>query len=115
MTNRQTRKREYLEKLQSEIQAVEFETLPTYSDKFDHLLKSVYLLFEQHRETADAHASCPQSAQQRKQELERIHRELDEQLASLTQRIHDFSLQHFRIPFYHDQVIQAACAEFGLD
>ena len=104
MRNRLKEKRDYLDTLQAELDAIDFDTLTNFTEKFDYLLKSVYLLIEQHHAQQNGDDSAPE---------EKDGRNPEQELKQLTRRVHDFSLNHFRLPFYHDQVIQAAIAEFG--
>lgn len=109
----QENKTAYLEALQAEVDASVFASLPNFSDQLDYLLKRVYLAFEKHRSREETLDCCPDTLAERKRELKREVDEFEHRLHELTREAHEYAYNNFRIPFHHDQVIQAACKDFG--
>ena len=109
----QENKTAYLEALQAEVDALVFASLPNISDQLDYLLKRVYLAYEKHRAHAEALDCCPDTLVERKQALKKVVDELERRLHELTREAHEYAYNNFRIPFYHDQVILAACKDFA--
>ncbi|MDX1344622.1 MAG: hypothetical protein R3179_01900 [Sedimenticolaceae bacterium] len=103
----------YLHLMQAAIDATDFESLNNFGEKLDHLLRSVYLAMEMRRDHLAALDACPDTATRRNQQLRQRIRDIERRIRHLTGTAHALALETFRLPFHHEQVINAAYEEFA--
>ena len=106
-------KNAYLCAMQATVDATDFEILSDFGEKLDHLLKSVYLAMEIRRDHLAALDCCPDSAPDTKQQLGQLLSDVEERIHQLTDMAHALARKSFRLPFHHEQVINAAYEEFA--
>lgn len=103
----------YLHLMQTAIDATDFESLNSFGEKLDHLLRSVYLAMETRRNHLAALDACPDTATRKNQQLQQMVSDIERRIRQLTGTAHALALETFRLPFHHEQVINAAYDEFA--
>ena len=103
----------YLGVMQAAIDATDFETLSDFGQKLDHLLRSVYLAMETRRDHLAALEDCLDTASDKNRQLRQLVSDIEQRICQLTGTSHALALETFRLPFHHEQVINAAYEEFA--
>jgi hypothetical protein len=103
----------YLRMTQAAIDATDFEALHDFGEKLDHLLRSVYLAMETRRDHLDALDYCTDTAEERTRQLRQLVSDIEQRIRQLTGTAHALAHETFRLPFHHEQVINAAYEEFA--
>ena len=103
----------YLRMMQAALDATDFEALHDFGEKLDHLLRSVYLAMETRRDHLDALDCCIDTAEERTRQLRQLVSDFEQRIRQLTGTAHTLALETFRLPFHHEQVINAAYKEFA--
>ena len=103
----------YLQLMQTAIDATDFESLNNFGEKLDHLLRSVYLAMETRRDHLAALDACHDTATRKIHQLRQRISDIERRIRHLTETAHTLALETFRLPFHHEQVINAAYEEFA--
>lgn len=103
----------YLRSMQAMIERTDFDSLNNFGEKLDHLLRSVYLAMETRRDHLATLDCCPETETDRYHRLQQLISDIEQRIRQLTETAHALALETFRLPFHHEQVINAAYEEFA--